>query len=475
MYLSFHLIATIIFIVVVVGAIQGLCAYLILAERKISAWVQDRLGPNRVGPGGLLQPIADGLKFLLKEEVIPGHVDRLFYMLAPMIAVSTAMFAFCVVPFGPTEPAPRLLDYRTDAQVARSREALSPDDLARVRTETTEFRAEGPRGTIWPQTKAEEAFALGADRAWAKARNELPYEERLQTYNNNVQYVFAPHVNVGVVFVFAIGSLAVYAIVLGGWASNNKYSFLGSLRSSAQIISYEIPMGMSVLGVMLITGSLNLERMIDYQCYHGWNVFQQPLAALLFAVSIFAETNRLPFDLPEAEQELVGGYHTEYSGMKFAMFFLGEYTHMVTTSFLIVILFFGGWQLPWIATAAGGVEGIGGIVLKIAIIWIKMTLFIVFFMLIRWTLPRFRFDQLMGLAWKVMMPLALLNLVCVLVVKQLDINAWWLLPMTLFVLVVFAMVTLLMPRARPRVPVVIRGHPIGAPAILYDEETLGTR
>ncbi len=404
---------TLILIAAVMGAVQGTCAYLILAERKISAWAQDRLGPNRVGPAGLLQPIADGIKFLLKEQVIPAHVDRLFYLLGPMVAVSTALLAIAVVPVGPTTPAP----------------SVHP----------------------WPATEAE----LQA------VRPQL--EEQLREYNDRIQFVIAPHVDIGVVFVFAVGSLAAYAIVLGGWSSNNKYSFLGGLRSSAQLISYEIPLGMSVLGVFLLCGSLNVERIIDYQTRHGWNILFQPLAALLFATSIFAETNRLPFDLPEAEQELVGGYHTEYSGMKFALFFLGEYTHMITTSFLVVGLFFGGWHFPWIAPA--GTEGVLAAVVKLLVFAVKMGLFIVFYMLIRWTIPRFRFDQLMGLAWKVMMPLALANIVAVLYVRHFEAelgeySEWLLLPASLVILVVGTWLSLRMPRQRARAPVAYQGHPV---------------
>ncbi len=358
---EFQLLPTLLTIVAVMGAILGTCAYLILVERKISAYMQDRIGPNRVGPLGLLQPIADGLKFLLKEDIVPQHVDKLLFLLAPALAVSTALFAFAVVPFGPT---------------------------------------------------------------WV---------DQPDAY----QFVIAPRVDIGIVLVFAIASLTVYAIILGGWSSNNKYSFLGALRSSAQLVSYEIPMGLSILGVVLFTGSLNLEQIIAYQTGHGWNIWFQPLAFLLFMTSVFAECNRLPFDLPEAEQELVGGYHTEYSALKFGLFFIGEYTHMITTSFLMVILFFGGWHFPWIAEA-----GPGGVLLKLVVFILKMSFFILFFMLVRWTIPRFRFDQLMGLAWKVLIPLALLNLVCVMVIRQLVVVEkldpavnWVLLPLSLLLLV----------------------------------------
>jgi len=400
MYLSFSFWTALILIVIVMGAIQGTCAYLILLERKIAAWVQDRLGPNRVGPWGLLQPIADGLKFLLKEEIIPHGVDKVFFLLAPMVALGTALLAFAVVPFGSTTVPP----YRP-----------------------------------WPQTVAEEEKLLAADP-------EFP--RRVEEYNNTLQFVIAPHIDIGIVFVFAVSSLAVYGIVLGGWSSNSKYSFLGSLRSSAQLISYEIPMGMAVLGVFLVTGSLNLEKIIEHQQTNGWNVLFQPLACLLFITAVFAECNRLPFDLPESEQELVGGYHTEYSGMKFALFFLGEYTHMITTSFLVVIMFFGGWHF-WGLTGAGPVDA-GGMIVRLVVFGIKMLLFIVFFMLIRWTIPRFRFDQLMGLAWKVALPLAVVNLVCVLCLKHFEplgaYSYWLMLPLSVVLLVGTAYLTLLAPR-----------------------------
>ncbi len=415
----FSLGITILFIVIIMGVLQGTCAYLTLLERKVAAWTQDRIGPNRVGPLGLIQPIADGIKFLLKEQVIPSHVDKVFYLLAPGVSVGTALLAFAVVPFGPTTPPP-----------ARP----------------------------WQQTRAEEAKYLEEHPA---------FKEQVQVYNDTVQFVIAPHVDIGIVFVFAVTSLAVYGIVLGGWSSNNKYSFMGSLRSSAQLISYEIPLGLSVLGIMLMSGALNLEKIIDYQVHNGWHVLYQPLACLLFIISVFAECNRLPFDLPEAEQELVGGYHTEYSAMKFALFMLGEYTHMITTSFLVIILFFGGWQvLPWVPMP----EGVWGAVAKIAVFAGKMALFILFYMVVRWTIPRFRFDQLMGLAWKVLMPLALINLVCVLIVRHFGLSPWLLLPISLVILLGAGALTVRPPRGPTRVNVPYRGHGTGKPA-----ETVGVR
>lgn len=390
---DFNLLITIITIAVVMGALQGTCAYLILLERKIAAWVQNRKGPNRVGPWGLFQPLADGLKFVLKEEVIPKHVDKLFYLIAPAIAVFMALFAFAVVPFGPTDAAPQ------------------PE--------------------VWPQTVAEEQQFLASESG-------QQFQQASAEYSDTYQFVIAPNVNIGMLFIFAVGSLAVYAVVLGGWSSNNKYSIMGSLRASGQMISYEIPLGTAILGVILITGSLNLEQIIEHQVNHGWNILYQPLAGLLFITAIFAECNRLPFDLPEAEQELVGGYHTEYSGMKFALFFLGEYTHMITTSFIVMVIFFGGWHFPGLADA--------GIIVKLLIFAGKMASFIVFYMLIRWTIPRFRFDQLMSLAWKVMIPLTLLNLVGVMIVTHNGWSMWLMLPFSFVLLIAASWLTLRMPK-----------------------------
>jgi NADH-quinone oxidoreductase subunit H len=369
---------TVITIAVIIGFLQGMAGLQIWLERKVSAWVQDRHGPNRVGPFGLIQAVADGLKFIFKEETLPAYADRFLFLLAPAIAITTATLAFAVVPFGDTN---------------------------------------------------------------------MPSIDHVNAY----QFVIAPGVDIGIVFVFAVGSITVYAIILSGWASNNKYSLIGGLRSSAQLISYEIPMGMSILGVVALSGSLNLERIIERQIQpaHGdwwcWNILQQPLAFLIFLVASFAECNRLPFDLPECEQELVGGYHTEYSAFKFGMFFMGEYTHMVTTSFLMAVLFFGGWHFPLIA------EPGSAWFLKVGVFAVKMGSFILFYMLVRWTIPRFRFDQLMGLAWKVLIPMTMVYLVCVMIVIELDKqlgwtwSPWLLLPASVVILVGEAWIASQMP------------------------------
>jgi NADH-quinone oxidoreductase subunit H len=402
-----QIVYTLINLLVVFGTVQVLCALLIYVERRVAAWVQDRYGPNRVGPAGLYQSVADGLKFLFKEDVIPAHVDRKLFLLAPCIALVTAMLAFAVVPFGPSEPAP-----------------LMPPELARPLP-----------WAATPEQKAE------------RGRREADYQEKLTEYRSTYQAVIAPGVDIGILFIFALGSLSVYAIILGGWSANNKYSLLGGLRSSAQIISYEIPLGLSVLGVVVMAGSLNLERIIWQQAdapLPVWNIAYQPLAFLLFMISAFAETNRLPFDLPEAEQELIGGYHTEYSAMKFALFFFGEYSNVITSSFLMVILFFGGWHLPFIATSE--MLGFVGFITKFVVISVKVSLVILFIMLVRWTIPRFRFDQLMAMAWKVLIPLALVNLVAVMVVMEIKRMThlpgleWILLPISLAAIAVTGLV-----------------------------------
>jgi NADH-quinone oxidoreductase subunit H len=337
-------------ILLVIGISQGAVAYLIYVERKVAAYAQDRIGPNRAGrefgiPFGLLQPLADGAKMLLKEDVVPSYVNKPLYLLAPMIAIVMATIGFAVIPFGPVGiSAPGLPGgYRVDFQIA-------------------------------------------------------------------------PYIDIGIVYVFAIGSLAVYGVILAGWASNNKYSFLGGLRSSAQLISYEIPLGLSIMGTVLIAGSLDLNDIINWQDRHVWGIVVAPVGFLIFLVSAFAETNRLPFDLPESEQELIGGFHTEYSAMKFGMFFLGEYLHVITVSFLTVILFFGGWDIPFVLNQnqTGWIFAI----LKMLVIVTKVALMILFMMWIRWTLPRFRYDQLMDLAWKSLIPLAIVNLVATAAIVQ---------------------------------------------------------
>jgi NADH-quinone oxidoreductase subunit H len=377
---EFNWIYTGILIAAVIVLVQGACAYMILAERWVAAWVQDRLGPNRVGPFGLLQPIADGGKMFLKEEVIPSHVDKIFFVLAPVVAFSTAFLALAVVPLGSTKAPP--------APVPFVQEAGMPSPLS-------------------------------------------VYEDKQAEYAKSFSFVIVPSLDIGILYSFAIGSLAVYGVILAGWSANNKYSLLGSLRSSAQIISYEIPLGMSIVGVLIFVGSLNLETIIEWQKTNSWFVFMQPLAFLLFMISVFAECNRLPFDLPEAEQELVGGYHTEYSNsMKLGLMLLAEYVHMITTSFMMSIIFWGGWSFFGLEDLFAG-QPIYDAILKLVILGGKMSLFIFLYLLVRWTIPRFRFDQLMSLAWKVLLPLALLNMTAALAVRQFDLSPWIMTPVSI--------------------------------------------
>jgi NADH-quinone oxidoreductase subunit H len=337
-----------------VGGLMTAAAYLVLVERWMAAWVQDRKGPNRVGVPltkirlfGLGQPLADGLKIILKEDFTPRHVDKVLYTAAPLVILAASLAIFAAIPFG---------------------SALPPIP------------------------------ALG-----------LTGEEPL---------LVAPGLDVGVLWVFALSSIAVYGVLLGGWASNNKYGFLGGLRSSAQLVAYEIPLGLGLLGVVLAAGSLKLDAIMGAQADSGvWYAFAQPLGFVVFLVASFAEAARLPFDLPEAEQELVGGYHTEYSGIKLLLFLVAEFLHMVTAAFLIVIMFLGGWHL-WGVTGSGAVETWTVALLRFGVLSAKIFAVILFFMLVRWSWPRFRFDQLMNLAWKVMLPLGLVNLVTVAAVEE---------------------------------------------------------
>jgi len=337
--------------------ILPMVSYSVYAERRVSALIQDRLGPNRVGPAGLFQPIADAMKFMLKEDFTPGHVNKFYYWLAPCLAMVPAIATIAVVPFGST--------------------------------------------------------LFG------------------------VPMVIAD-INVGVLYVFAIASLGVYGIVIAGWASNSKYPFLGGVRATSQMISYELSLGLAVIPIFLLVGELRLTEIVRFQIEQGWLIapfigdwgnLQKWLLAIpmlisfmVFTVAIFAETNRLPFDLPEAETELVGGYHTEYGSMKFALFFLGEYAAMITGSAIIVTLFLGGWHLPipwftnegfrWLLIdgSAEGWRGIAGGLFNIATFFGKVAVLLLIFIWVRWTLPRFRYDQLMRLGWVFFFEIALVNI-----------------------------------------------------------------
>jgi len=322
--------------VFVFAVMNGVVAYCIYYERKIAAWTQDRPGPNRVGPWGLLQPIADGAKFLLKEDVIPYHVDKPLFVLAPALIFVVAFVGIAAIPWGGTLA---IGDRRFDVQVA------NPD--------------------------------------------------------------------IGLLYILGVASLSVYGVVLGGWASNSKYSFYGAIRATAQMLSYEIPMGLCILVVVLTLGTLRLENItLEQTGYWGgwlpqWNIFLHPLAFAILFITALAEANRTPFDLAEAEQELVGGYHTEYSALKFGMFFLAEYAHMITSSAFIAVLFLGGWHFPWLAWTQPEATAWYAVLAKIAVLSLKIAAFLFLMMWIRWTVPRFRFDQLMQLAWKGLIPVML--------------------------------------------------------------------
>jgi len=306
-------------IVIVIVALLTAFAYLTYVERKVQARIQVRIGPDRAGPWGLLQPIADAIKMIMKEDIIPDQADKPLFIVAPALAVIMALLAFAAIPIG---PAIELLGYKIEMAVA--------------------------------------------------------------------------NINVGLLYTLGILSLNVYGIVLGGWSSGNKYSFLGGMRSSAQMISYELAMGMSIIGVVMLSSSINLTEIVDAQ-KPIWYALLQPLGFAIYVVCMFADTNRLPFDLPEAETELVAGYHTEYSSIKYALFYMAEYINMVTVSCLGVVLFLGGWHGPFIS----------------GVWWfaVKAAFFIWLFMWVRATLPRFRYDQLMKFGWQVLLPLSILNVV----------------------------------------------------------------
>lgn len=334
-----EILITIIKCVIVLGVMVGTVAYTVLAERRIAAAIQNRIGPNRAGWKGLLQPLADVVKLVMKEDIVPKQANRFVHDLAPVISISVALVTFAVIPFG----------------------------------------------------------------------------DRITLFGQDIKLQIAS-VNIGILYILALSSLGVYGITLSGWSSNNKYSILGGLRSSAQMISYELSMGISVIGVIMMAGTLELDKIVALQHGWRWNCFLQPIGFITFVVAAFAETNRVPFDLPEAEPELVGGYHTEYSGLKFGLFFLSEYANMVTASALITTLYLGGWQLPFVNHLQ--IPGIWPALIHVGAFLLKVAVLILFFIVIRWTIPRFRYDQLMYLGWKVMLPLSILNVIvtgCVLV------------------------------------------------------------
>jgi NADH-quinone oxidoreductase subunit H len=328
------IIISLIKIVIVLAVMLLVVAYLVYFERKIAAWVQNRVGPNRVGWFGVLQPFADVFKLLLKEDIVPTAANKTLHTFAPFIAVFVAFTTYAVIPFGPP----------------------------------------------------------------------------IEVFGYKINLYLAD-VNIGVLYVLALTSLGVYGITFAGWSSGSKYSLLGGIRSSAQMISYEVSMGFSIGGVILMAQSLSPVKIVEAQYGLMWNAIVQPIGFITFVISAFAETNRLPFDLPEAEPELVGGYHTEYSSFKFAGFFLAEYANMIIASAMIVTLYLGGWQVPYIDKL--GMSYTITTLIQIAAFLVKVGAMLFFFIWVRWSIPRFRYDQLMSLGWKVMFPLALLNILWV--------------------------------------------------------------
>ncbi|MBX7227623.1 MAG: NADH-quinone oxidoreductase subunit NuoH [Chitinophagales bacterium] len=324
--LSKTILIVIIFVITLVIAM-----YSTILERKFAAWLQDRIGPNRTGPGGILQPLADGVKMFMKEEIIPANAHKFLFIMGPMLAMTTALMASVVIPWGKSL---KIGDFVMDLQVA---------DL-----------------------------------------------------------------NIGILYVFGVVSIGVYGIMIGGWASNNKFSLLGALRASSQMISYELAMSLSLVAVIMSTGTLSMGEIAAQQSGWHWNVFTQPLSFIIFIICAFAETNRTPFDLPECETELIGGYHTEYSSMGLGFYLFAEYINMFISSAVMATIFFGGYNMPFLDQLglAPNVEALIGT----AFFFGKIAFFILFFMWVRWTIPRFRYDQLMNLGWKVMIPLALVNI-----------------------------------------------------------------
>ncbi len=320
-----------ILIVVVISASLVIAMYTTFAERKVAAILQDRRGPNRAGPFGLLQPLADGLKLFFKEEIIPNFSNKFLFILGPALAMLTAMMTSAIIPWG----------------------------------------------------------------------------NKLELFGREISLQITD-VNVGVLYVFGVVSLGVYGIMIGSWASNNKFSLMGGLRAASQIISYELAMGISMIALLMVTGTLSLKEMVVQQQAGYWNIVKQPLGFLIFLICAFAECNRTPFDLPEAENELIGGYHTEYSSMKLGFFLFAEYINMFVSSVIMATLFFGGYDIPFFneATLSPNIAAILGIVALMA----KVVFFIFLFMWVRWTIPRFRYDQLMHLGWRILIPLALFNM-----------------------------------------------------------------
>lgn len=380
-FMSTQLFVSVHVLLIVVHVMLGAVAYCTYGERKVSAYIQDRVGPNRTGFDfglpflkffkgalGLGQPLADGIKFLLKEDYTPPRADKVLFTLAPAVVVIPALLGFVVLPWGGYFDFPPI------------------GDIPLI----------GPIGEwLFGPIGGERVVVAGLDA------------------------------NVGIIYLLAIASLGVYGVVLGGWASNNKYSFLGGLRATAQMVSYEIPLGLSLMAALLITGTIMPMGIINYQQENGWLLFSQPIAAVLFFIAILAEANRAPFDNAEAEQELVGGYNTEYASMRYALFFLAEYMHMVTSCAFFALLFLGGFGLYGLPFTGVEDTGILAVLVKFGVFFGKALLLVIFMMFIRWTLPRMRYDQVMFLGWQSMIPLSLSVVVMTAVMVFYGLTAWW--------------------------------------------------
>jgi NADH-quinone oxidoreductase subunit H len=338
-----------ILIIVVVMVSLFVAMYSTYAERKVAAFMQDRRGPNRAGPFGILQPMADGMKLFFKEEIVPNFSSKFLFILGPILAMLTAIMVSAVIPWG----------------------------------------------------------------------------DKLHIFGRDVTLQIAD-INIGILYIFGVVSLGVYGIMIGGWASNNKFSLLGAMRAASQIISYELALGIALIGLLMITGTLSLNEMVAQQKDLTWNIFLQPLGFLIFLICAFAETNRTPFDLPEAENELMGGYHAEYSSMKLGFYLFAEYVNMFLSGAVMTTLYFGGYDIPFV-NDANLIHTIGQnwvTIIEGAVFFAKISLFIFLFMWVRWTVPRFRYDQLMNLGWKILLPLSLFNMLVTGALILLKQNHW---------------------------------------------------
>ncbi|MBL7868383.1 MAG: NADH-quinone oxidoreductase subunit NuoH [Flavobacterium lindanitolerans] len=331
-----------VFIVIIFAITMLMAMYSTLAERKIAAWLQDRIGPNRAGKGGVLQPLADGLKLFSKEEFLPDTPNKFLFVVGPAISMSVALMTSAVIPWG----------------------------------------------------------------------------DKLHLFGRDI-VLQATDIDVAILYVFGVLSVGVYGIMIGGWASNNKFSLMSAMRAASQMISYEIAMGLSIIALLMMEGTLSLREISANQSGMHWNVFYQPLGFIIFLVCSFAETNRTPFDLAECEAELIGGYHTEYSSMRMGFYLFAEYASMFISSTILAVLYFGGYNYPGMEWAVENWGVNPANIIGIVVLFIKICFFIFFFMWVRWTIPRFRYDQLMRLGWKALIPLAIANIIVTAVVMLL--------------------------------------------------------